>query len=234
LVAHVEWAVRVKQCQRVVVMSNDTDTFALLLHFTPHFQALQGLKKIWQQYGTGEKRRMLPLHQAIAQLGTPLAKTMIKAHILTGDDCMSKVGTKHAAVACNPVQYLTNFGETNTLSEQDEALAEKYLVRVWAGARSTTTTETFDQLRLENYTSASAGIDSLPPTSSVIKGHIRRGAFPVHRACKLLANIDEPETLAADNLPRNATQRKTCHEMTNISGTSLNVQAMPKVVDVSK
>ena len=51
LVAHVEWAVRVKQCQRVVVMSNDTDTFALLLHFTPHFQALS-LKEIWQQYGT--------------------------------------------------------------------------------------------------------------------------------------------------------------------------------------
>jgi len=34
---------------------------------------------------------MLPLHQVIAQLGTPLAKTMIKAHILTGNDCMSKV-----------------------------------------------------------------------------------------------------------------------------------------------
>lgn len=173
-------------------MSNDTDTFALLLHFTPHFQAL-GLKEIWQPYGTGEKRRMLPLHQAIAQLKTPLAKTMIKAHILTGDDCMSKVETKHAAVACDPIQYLTNFGET----EQDEALAEKYLVRVWAGDRSTTTTETFDQLRLENYTSASAGIDFLHPTSSVIKGHIRRGAFLVHRACKLLANIDEPETQQA-------------------------------------
>jgi len=27
---------------------------------------------------------------------------------------------------------------------------------------------------------------------------------------------------------------KTCHKMTNIPGTSLNVQAMPKVVDVSK
>jgi hypothetical protein len=32
LVVHVDWAVRVKQCKRVVVISNDTDTFALLLH----------------------------------------------------------------------------------------------------------------------------------------------------------------------------------------------------------
>jgi len=100
-------------------------------------------------------------------------------------------------VTSDPVQFLMNFGETDTLSEQDEALAEKYLVRVWAGARSTTTAETFDHLRLENYTSASAGLDCLPPTSSVIKGHIRRGAFLIHRACKLLINTDGPETRLA-------------------------------------
>ena len=89
--------------QRVVVISNDTESqSSLLLHFTPHFQAL-GLKEIWYEYGIAEKRHTLPLHRVIAQLGTPLAKTMIKAHILTGDDCMSKVGTKHAAVASDPV-----------------------------------------------------------------------------------------------------------------------------------
>jgi len=116
LVVHVEWAVCVKQCKRVVVCSNDTDTFALLLHYTPQFQAL-GLKEIWQQYSTGEKRRMLPLHlQAVSKLGAPLAKCVIKAHILTGDDCMSKVGTKHAAIATDPVRYLMNFGETDSLS----------------------------------------------------------------------------------------------------------------------
>ena len=72
------------------------------------------LKELWQQYSTGEKRCMLPLHQAVSHLGEPLAKTVIKikAHISTGDDCMSKVGTKHAAVVCDPVQYLTNCGET--------------------------------------------------------------------------------------------------------------------------
>ncbi|KAH3722039.1 hypothetical protein DPMN_064988 [Dreissena polymorpha] len=54
-VAHVEWASHIKQCQRVVVMSNDTDSFTLLLDFTPYFQTLC-MKEIWQQYGTGEKR----------------------------------------------------------------------------------------------------------------------------------------------------------------------------------
>jgi len=67
---------------------------------------------------------MLPLHQAVSHLGEPLAKTVIKAHILTGDDCMSKVGTKPAAVVCDPVQYLTKFGETDTLSDQDSTCRE--------------------------------------------------------------------------------------------------------------
>ena len=103
LVLHVEWAVRVKQCQRVVILSNDTDTFALLLHYAPYLQT-HGLKELWQQYGTGEKRRRLPLHQAV-----------IKAHILTGDDCMSKVGTKHAAMTCDPV---TQCSISQTLERQ--------------------------------------------------------------------------------------------------------------------
>ena len=192
LVVHVEWVVRVKQCKRVVVVSNDTDTFALLLYHTPYLLAL-GMMEIWQQYGTGEKQCMLPLHQAVSNLRTPLAKTVIKGHILTGDDCMSKVGTKHAAMASDPVKYLTNFGEADSLTEQDAALTEKYLVHVWAGARSSTTAVTFDDLRVENYTSASAGIDALPPTSSVIRGHIKQAAFLVHTACHLLATAMEPE-----------------------------------------
>ena len=114
---------------------------------------------------------------------------------MTEDDCMSKVGTKHAAMVSDPVRFLTNFGEEDTLSEQDKTLAEKYLVRVWAGVRSATKANTFDELRFEAYTSASVGIDSFPPTSSIINGHIHRGAFLVYKACHLLATDNE-------NVPR--------------------------------
>ncbi len=85
------------------------------------------------------------------------------------------------------------FGEAPTLSEQDASLAEKYLVHVWAGVRSTSTAETFDQLRLEEYTSSHVGIDALPPTSSVMRGHIHQGAFLMHRACQLLARGGKQE-----------------------------------------
>ena len=107
---------------------------------------------------------------------------------------MSKVGTKHAAVECDPVQYLTNFAENDNLSESDIQLGEHYLVRVYAGVRSTTTCMTFDALRLENYVGG-ASLDCLPPTSSVIRGHIQRAAYLIRQACLLLdlTNDDRPD-----------------------------------------
>ena len=82
---------------------------------------------------------------------------------------MRNLATKAAALASDPVQYLTHFGETEPLSEQTKALAEKYLLRVKAEGMSTATAERFDQLRIENYASSSAGNASLPPSSSVLE-----------------------------------------------------------------
>lgn len=135
LVAHVEWAVHVKKCKRVIIVSNDTDTFALLLRHIPHFMTL-GLREIWQQFGTGEKRRMLPQHQVVYDLGMSMAKTVIKAHILSGDDCMSKVGTKHAAVVSDPGRYLSCFGGDDIMSDEEQELVDIYLIQLWVGVKS--------------------------------------------------------------------------------------------------
>ena len=82
VVIHVAWAVRVKKCQRVIVLSNDTDTFTLLLYYTPRLKEM-GLLEFWLQYGLD--KRMLPVHQAHDILGTPLTKVYIKAYIITGN-----------------------------------------------------------------------------------------------------------------------------------------------------
>ena len=70
---------------------------------------------------------------------------------------------------------------------------------MWVGVRSKTTAETFDELRFENYIGGAAGIDSLPPTSSVIRGHIHRGAFLIYKACNLL-NISDAHIMDAEPL----------------------------------
>ena len=71
-----------------------------------------GLVYFQLQYGVDDNRRMLPIHQVLSVLGELRCKALLKAHILTGEDCISKIGTKHAAIHLNPEQYLLNFGET--------------------------------------------------------------------------------------------------------------------------
>ena len=96
---------------------------------------------------------MIPTHSIYNHLGDVRSRTVVKARTLTGQDCMSKIGTKHCALVCNPECYLSNFGESLPLSEQDFALAEEFLVKSWVGARSSTSCKSFDKLRVECYTS---------------------------------------------------------------------------------
>ena len=119
-------------------------------------------------------------------MGPAQSKVLIKAHILTGEDIMSKVGTKHAAKIFDPARYLANFGETPNLSEEDIRLAEEYLVKVKAGVKSKPLATTFDGLRHEKYIGGTTGINDLPPTSHAIRAHIHRAAYLVYTSCNLL------------------------------------------------
>ena len=144
---HAIWAVQ-QRCQRLVVVSNGTDSVVRLLHST-HCLQRNGLKELWIEFGTGKRRQLLPLHQMAERMGEPLCRVLVKAHILTGDDITSRIGTKVAAMQCNPLDYLGDFGERAELQTDDIAKAEEYLVQVWDGARSKPKAKTFDQLRLD-------------------------------------------------------------------------------------
>ena len=169
-------------------LTNDTDTFALLLYYLPYLKR-KGLKELWQKFGTGEKKRLIPLHDILEKMGESFCKVVLKAHVLTGDDSMSKIGTKKSAlVNGNPVEYLLDFAINKEVYQDEISVAEKYLTRVWSGIRKTTSND-FDNLRLEFYTCYSQGIDGLPPTSSVVKGHIRRAAHSLRRKCSIIGGL---------------------------------------------
>ena len=44
-------------------------------------------------------------------MGEHLCRIMVKAHVLIGNDVTSRIGTKHAAMQCNPIVYLPEFAE---------------------------------------------------------------------------------------------------------------------------
>ncbi|MES9880567.1 MAG: hypothetical protein ABW185_06755 [Sedimenticola sp.] len=179
LIPHAIWAVN-NGCQRLVVISNDTDTVARMLRFI-HMLPRDGLKELYVEFGTGEKRRLIPLHRMAERMGEPLCRVIVKAHVLSGDDVTSRIGTKLAAMHCSPIEYLEAFAERDELQEKEISHVEEYLVRVWAGARSKPTAKTFDQLRLEVHINASTptAMTNMPPTSSVVRGHITRSYYVI-------------------------------------------------------
>ena len=120
LIAHVNWAVNA--CvQKVVVICNDSDVFVLLMRYYEQW-LMKGLKELWMCYGTGNNRRMLPVHILFEKHGKDMCKVIVKAHVLTGDDSHSKIGTKHAAIKMDPQKYLRRFAESPMWD--DEALAD--------------------------------------------------------------------------------------------------------------
>lgn len=114
-----------------------------LLCFFHHMEQM-GLKELWVEYGVAEHRRHLPIHHLAHVLGERLCRILLKAYVLTGDDSLSKVGTKYAATVCEPLKFLGDFAESDDLSADAMTKTEEYLVRVWVGARSNPEVTTFD------------------------------------------------------------------------------------------
>ena len=73
-----------------------------------------------------------------------LCKIILKAHILTGCDVTSEVGTKLAALNSEPELYLESFGESEMPSTEVLKRAEQYLVQV---LKKNSQCENFDKLR---------------------------------------------------------------------------------------
>ena len=189
IVPHAFWAVH-QGCERLVVISNDTDSIVRLL-YSAHSLQRNGLKDIWIEFGTGEKRRLLPLHIISDQMGEPLCRVLFKAHILTGDDITSSIGTKLAAMQCNPLNHLTGFGEKSELGHDDisQAVLCTGLVRCPIKTKCQNV-KTFDELRLHVHLNAPTPtvMTNIPPTSSVIRGHIRRAFYVARKVVDHTAN----------------------------------------------
>ena len=62
---------------------------------------------------------MIPLHVLHLKLGYVFFRVVIKAHITTGGDSLSKVGTKHATLLSKPVSFFPSFGESSLMSDVD-------------------------------------------------------------------------------------------------------------------
>ena len=81
LILHVNWAV-VLSSEKVIVFCSDSDVIMLLLRYYKQW-FVGGLKELWVNYGTGQRRRMLPIHTLFGRLGADLCGVLLKAQIFT-------------------------------------------------------------------------------------------------------------------------------------------------------
>ena len=81
---------------KIVVSSTDTDVLVLLVHYFESFsdQAI----KYGTYFGAGDRARYIPVYSLVHNLGKSRASSLLAAHILSGCDVTSKVGTKAAAI----------------------------------------------------------------------------------------------------------------------------------------
>ena len=93
LIPHIHYSVS-QGAKRSAVISNNTDVFALLIHYLPDFLCL-GLQELWIMFGVGDKTRFLPLHLLLYKIGVPKCKVIYKAHISNGSDSTSKIDSKN-------------------------------------------------------------------------------------------------------------------------------------------
>lgn len=102
---------------------------------------------------------------------------LVALHTLTGGDYTSKFGTKHAALSCDPVKYLIDFGRKMDLQsiEESVALAEQYLDQL---LKKGSHCQTMDELRLWTfYWNDKKKLEDMPPTSRSTREHILRSIF---------------------------------------------------------
>ena len=126
IVLHTACAAK-KDFRQFLVLSNDTDVVMYNLAYF-HVYKTMNVNKIWVKFGILENQRHIPVHQLAEILGTEKSRALLKAHILTGCDITSKIGSKPAAFKACPEKYLYDFGEE--FHDYHLQMAEKYLVKV--------------------------------------------------------------------------------------------------------
>ena len=176
LILHILYAVK-QGSKRIVVLSNDTDVLVLLLHFMEKFRK-KGVQEIWQRAGTGNTIRYIPIHGISDIIGKKMCKVLPAAHILTGCDSTSKVGTKASCLKADPTKFLSRFGKQAMPSDDVLDSAEAYLVQV---LQVGSPFNRMDQLRYYKYFHSKNIIYAeLPPSTYSLRAHLLRCWYNCH------------------------------------------------------
>ena len=162
MIPHTFWAL--SSCNSFVVLSNDTDILLLLLRYTHVYMSL-GLKSLYMRIGIGRNTRFLSIHKLAISFGEQMCRNLLKAHIATGCDWISKLGVKNKVL--EKINLLNEFAEDDLNMEMMDK-AEEYLCSVLMG--NFVKFQTFNDVRYFPHVKNKVLIQSIVPSSTCTLG----------------------------------------------------------------
>lgn len=108
-----------------VVLTKATDVLVLLQGYCTIFLIMK-LRHLYIKTETGTTTQYLPIHEFANTLGEKQCRNLLKAHIVTGCDWLSNLGTKSNVL--HKVDLLKNFGERYVIGNALINPTEEYLM----------------------------------------------------------------------------------------------------------
>ena len=159
------------------VLTNDTKVLVLLLRYCAIFLRMK-LKNLYIKIRTGTSTRYLPLHELANILGEKQCRNLLKAHISTGCDWLSKLGTKSNAL--HKVDLLDSFRGSDVIDNDLINATEEYLMSVLKGKN--VSFKTYDEYVYHQYVMCNTSTQSLVPSSYCLRnGHMMHLFYLIRR-----------------------------------------------------
>jgi len=144
-----------------------------------------GIKELWIDFGVGQYRRLIPVHELSRNIPQSLIANLPFFHAFTGCDTVSSfcgIGKRTAwKTWLNFRDVDESFDIFSSSSDVTNTHAMKYIERyvVLMYDRTSTSTAVNDCRRIL-YTRKNRAIENIPPTSDALLQHCKRAALQAH------------------------------------------------------
>ena len=178
---HLKHAIEKDLIRTACILSNDTDVIIIALSYFAQLKAL-GLEQLWVSFGTGKRRRWLPIHDLSAHLGPEKSKGLLFFHAFSGCDTVSGFrgkGKKSFLQTCNVFPDITEtFAKLSrfpvSISDMDVYELARFVVLLYDRASPFSDV---NAARKTLFMQKGTQFDHLPPTMAALTQHIKRAVY---------------------------------------------------------
>ena len=151
------------------------------------YSRILGVQKLWINFGTQKRLRIIPIHHIFERLGSQRCKGLLFFHALTGADSttgfvgFSKISAWNIWES-NPEIFNEIFAKlshvtSDVLSEDNILKIEHFVSLMYKKSKVIQETESINETRKELFLSKGFALEKLPPTKDTLTEKIKRCVY---------------------------------------------------------